>query len=271
MPTPNSPASKTFLKRWVGGGRRTARTCRRARRGRGSAQRAPGLVADLVQHQALARGEAKPEPPLLPGDVVAVHREARALRLGDLERLEVSRDARPARSRSRSTSGVVVARRGRERHDAVVARRRGPRRVEVPRRPGPPPDARSRSRPVPGAHVSGRAMRRSAASSSGPVQLDAHGSTIVREKSVTPRLRMASCQRGSACTISSQAMNSSAMIGACTPGIGSQDTTDCRSARPPPRTWCARPARTRRGAPPSAAGRCRATRPAARSWSAPSA
>ena len=61
-------------------------------------------------------------------------------------------------------------------------------------------------------------MRRSAASSSGPVQLDAHGSTIVREKSVTPRLRMASCQRGSACTISSQAMNSSAMIGACTPG-----------------------------------------------------
>ena len=42
---------------------------------------------------------------------------------------------------------------------------------------------------------------------------------------MTPRLRMASCQRGSACTISSQAMNSSAMIGACTPGIGSQDTT----------------------------------------------
>ena len=69
-------------------------------------------------------------------------------------------------------------------------------------------------------------MRRLAASSSGPVQLDAHGSTIVREKSVTPRLRMASCQRGSACTISSQAMNSSAMIGACTPRIGSQDTTD---------------------------------------------
>jgi hypothetical protein len=38
---------------------------------------------------------------------------------------------------------------------------------------------------------------------------------------------MASCQRGSACTISSQAMNSSAMIGACTSGDRVHDTTVC--------------------------------------------
>ena len=63
-------------------------------------------------------------------------------------------------------------------------------------------------------------------SSSGPVQLDAHGSTIVSEKSVTPRRRIASCQRGSAWTIRSQAMNSSAMIGACTPSTRRHDTTE---------------------------------------------
>ena len=63
-------------------------------------------------------------------------------------------------------------------------------------------------------------MRRADGSSSGPVQLDAHGSIMASEKSSTPRLRMASCQRGSACTIASQDMNSSAMIGACTPGTG---------------------------------------------------
>ncbi len=68
-------------------------------------------------------------------------------------------------------------------------------------------------------------MRRAAGSSSGPVQLDAHGSTIVSEKSSTPRLRMASCQRGSACTMASQDVNSSAMIGACTPATGVQETT----------------------------------------------
>ena len=69
-------------------------------------------------------------------------------------------------------------------------------------------------------------MRRADGSSSGPVQLDAHGSIIVSEKSVTPRLRIASCQRGSACTICSQAMNSSSMIGACTPGTAAKDSTD---------------------------------------------
>jgi hypothetical protein len=63
-------------------------------------------------------------------------------------------------------------------------------------------------------------MRRADGSSSGPVQLDAHGSIMVSSKSVIPRRRMASCQRGSAWTIFSQVMNSSSMIGACTPGTG---------------------------------------------------
>ena len=48
---------------------------------------------------------------------------------------------------------------------------------------------------------------------------------MVSEKSVTPRRRIASCQRGSACTIFSQALNSSSMIGACTPGTAAQDST----------------------------------------------
>ncbi len=69
-------------------------------------------------------------------------------------------------------------------------------------------------------------MRRADGSSSGPVQLDAHGSIIVSAKSVTPRRRIASCQRGSACTICSQEVNSSSMIGACTPGTGVNDSTD---------------------------------------------
>ena len=45
------------------------------------------------------------------------------------------------------------------------------------------------------------------------------------EKSSMPRLRIASCQRGSLCTSSSQAMNSSPMIGACTPSIARQSVT----------------------------------------------
>ena len=68
-------------------------------------------------------------------------------------------------------------------------------------------------------------MRRADGSSCGPVQLDAHGSTMAREKSSIPRLRMASCQRGSACTMASQDVNSSAMIGGCTPSTGVQDRT----------------------------------------------
>ena len=68
-------------------------------------------------------------------------------------------------------------------------------------------------------------MRRTAGSSSGPVQLDAHGSTIASEKSSTPRRRIASCQRGSATTTASHDTNSSAMIGACTPGTSANETT----------------------------------------------
>ena len=47
------------------------------------------LVADGVQHQALARCEADPEAPLLPPHLVAVDIEAGAIRLDDLELAEV--------------------------------------------------------------------------------------------------------------------------------------------------------------------------------------
>jgi len=42
-----------------------------------------------VQDQSLAWGKAHPEPPALPADLPAANVEARALGLGDLERLQV--------------------------------------------------------------------------------------------------------------------------------------------------------------------------------------
>ena len=46
-----------------------------------------------------------------------------------------------------------------------------------------------------------------------------HGSIMHSEKSVTPRLRIASCQRGSLRTTSSADRNSSNMIDGWMPGI----------------------------------------------------
>ena len=71
------------------------------------------LVADAPEHQAFERVHAHPHRPLLPADQVALHLEARALRLGDLQRFEVAPE-RPV------VLGVVAARLGRERHDAEV-------------------------------------------------------------------------------------------------------------------------------------------------------
>ena len=45
-------------------------------------------IADLVQHEAFARGEADAERPVLPLDLPAIDREARAILLHDIERLE---------------------------------------------------------------------------------------------------------------------------------------------------------------------------------------
>jgi hypothetical protein len=44
------------------------------------------LVGDGVKDESLAGGEPDPHPPLLPADLVALHREARALGLGDFDR-----------------------------------------------------------------------------------------------------------------------------------------------------------------------------------------
>ena len=71
------------------------------------------LVADVVEDQALERVHADPQRPLLPAHEVALDREARALGLGDLERLEVGAQ-RPV------VLGVVAARVGREGDDAEV-------------------------------------------------------------------------------------------------------------------------------------------------------
>ena len=48
----------------------------------------PVLQRDLVQHQSLTLIEPDPERPTLPGDRVTVDREARTLRLGDLDRFQ---------------------------------------------------------------------------------------------------------------------------------------------------------------------------------------
>ncbi len=53
----------------------------------------------------------------------------------------------------------------------------------------------------------------------------AHGSSIASEKSSTPRLRTASCQRGSCRVTSSAAKNSSSMMLGWTPSIGVHDCT----------------------------------------------
>ncbi len=51
---------------------------------------------------------------------------------------------------------------------------------------------------------------------------------MASEKSSTPRSRIASCQRGSSTTTCSQAMNSSDVIGGCTPATARTDSTVCR-------------------------------------------
>src|SRR5215472_1205872 len=81
------------------------------------------LVADRVQHKALARREADAKAPLLPAHLVAVDPEAGALWLKDLDQLLIS--PRPC-GKVRRVVGVgdplgrVVAASWRERHDALV-------------------------------------------------------------------------------------------------------------------------------------------------------
>ena len=69
-------------------------------------------VADVVQDQALDRVHRDPHLPVLPTDLTAVDVKARAVGLGDLEGLEVGAVL--------DAIGVVVARLGGDRHDAVV-------------------------------------------------------------------------------------------------------------------------------------------------------
>ncbi len=81
------------------------------------------LVADRVEHEALAGREADPHPPALPAQLVARELEARPLRLADLDRLEPGARAR----RLRRVVGVL----GRQRDDPAVLHRDHRHRVQV--------------------------------------------------------------------------------------------------------------------------------------------
>ena len=170
------------------------------------------LVGDGVEHQALARGEADPHPPLLPAQLVAVELEARALRLADLDRLEVRRGV-PDRLRRCSW------RPRRQRHDAAVLDRDHLHRVQVDDgdqvgdRPGVAVVAAGPARPR-----SARGQPAALLVLGSPKLPADHGSTMARLKSVTPRLRMAACQRGSARTAASHSTNSSSTMAGWTPG-----------------------------------------------------
>ena len=85
------------------------------------------VVGDVVQHEALARMEADAQLPVLPAHAVAVEREARALRLRDLERLHVAAVG-PA-----AAVAVVAARRRRRRAGRVVVEAQQLQRVDVDR------------------------------------------------------------------------------------------------------------------------------------------
>src|SRR5262249_42729718 len=79
---------------------------------RGAEEDRPPVVRELVEDEPLPRREADAQAPLLPADLVALDREARALGLRDLDRPEIV--ARGARART------VLAATGRDRDGAVV-------------------------------------------------------------------------------------------------------------------------------------------------------
>ena len=171
----------------------------------------PGLAAvgvgDLVQHDALARVEADPHGPLLPLHLPAVDGEARPVGLGDLDRLDVVAELgerRPVVLVEHELLGVV-ARSRRQRHHPVVLDVDDLHGVEVER----DDQALDRSRVAVlrrrGTHERQRAtdQRRVVV-----VILRCRNSLRARDrssrglKSVTPRLRIASCHRGSSRTTS---------------------------------------------------------------------
>ena len=95
---------------------------------------AAAVVLDPVQDQAFSCREADPQVPLLPLQVVAVDCEARALVLGDVERLDVrARAVGEVRDvlRVGDLGGGVVALLRRQRQDAVVFHADDGHRVQV--------------------------------------------------------------------------------------------------------------------------------------------
>jgi hypothetical protein len=76
-----------------------------------------------VDHEALARRESEPHPPLLPAQLVIAELEARALRLMDLDGLEIGAGA--------GHVGRVVRVLRRQRHDAAVLDLQDLHRVQV--------------------------------------------------------------------------------------------------------------------------------------------
>jgi hypothetical protein len=93
----------------------------------------PSGVAELVQHQALTWREPDPQLPLLPRHRVPVHREAGAVGLSDLDRLDVVTVGVERRDvvRLEDPRLLVVARLPGDRDDAVVVDLDHLARVEV--------------------------------------------------------------------------------------------------------------------------------------------
>ncbi|MCP1779738.1 hypothetical protein ACVIU4_005073 [Bradyrhizobium barranii subsp. barranii] len=73
------------------------------------------LVGELMQHQALARREADAKIPFLPVDLPAIDLEARALRLFDMQRLDVG-------ARIFDFMRAVIPLLARDRHDRIGVR-----------------------------------------------------------------------------------------------------------------------------------------------------
>src|SRR5690348_15364363 len=71
------------------------------------------LISELMQHKPFARGEAHAETPILPAHLVAVDAKTGALRLQNLERLQIF----PQRAYCFRS---IKTRHGRERHLNVV-------------------------------------------------------------------------------------------------------------------------------------------------------
>ena len=206
---------------------------------------APVLVADGVQDEAFAGGEAEAKPPALPADLPAVDLEARSVRLSDLERLEVI----PQRP---DAIGGVGARARRHRHHAQVLDPHDRHLVEI----------HDGVEPVDGLGV-GVVIGPLAVEQQRPSD-PAPGFRGIGERADSPGLNQyplgagdatafEACQNpGSALVTSSHSAYSANVTGAHSPGRIARTRPSRRSATPQPHRSCAAPVPAGRQKPPAA-------------------